>query len=137
MKAIVYTDGASRGNPGPASCSAVILVDGLPEKELGLFLGKTTNNVAEYSGIILALEQAKQMGVMDVTIYSDSNLCVQQIKGVFKVSSPKLIPLYNRVKWLLQFFSRWEIHHVTRNKNKRADLLSNNVLDLQELLSTS
>ena len=84
MKAVIYTDGASRGNPGLASCSAVILTEGLPEKEFALFLGKTTNNVAEYSGIILALQQAKRLGISEVVVYSDSNLCVQQLNS-FKV----------------------------------------------------
>lgn len=134
MKADVYVDGASRGNPGPASCSCVFLVDGLSEKEFGLFLGNTTNNVAEYSGIVLALEQARRLNVKEVAIYSDSNLCVQQIKGSFKVSSRNLIPLHDRVKKLLRFFTKWEIHHIPRERNGRADSLSNCVLDLHKLI---
>lgn len=135
MKATIYIDGASRGNPGPASCAAVILADGLPEKEFGLFLGKATNNIAEYSGIILGLEQAKQLGIEEVTIFSDSNLCVQQLRGAFKVSSKNLIPLYNKVKQMLRRFSKWEIHHIPREQNQRADYLADQVLDLQRLIN--
>jgi len=137
MRATIYIDGASRGNPGPASCSAVILAEGFPEKEYGLFLGNATNNIAEYSGIVLALEQARQLGIDEVAIFSDSNLCVQQIRGAFKVSSKNLIPLYNRVRRLLQYFSKWEIHHIPREQNERADSLSNRILDLRKLISQS
>lgn len=135
MKATIFTDGACRGNPGPAACSAVILAEGLPEKQCAMFLGDATNNIAEYSGVILALEQARQLGIDQVEVFSDSNLCVQQIKGAFKVSSENLLPLYNRVKYLLGHFSRWEINHIPREQNKRADALSNLVLDLHKLIS--
>ncbi len=135
MKATIYIDGASRGNPGPASCAAVILAEGLPEKEFGLFLGNATNNIAEYSGIVLGLEQAKQLGIEEVTIFSDSNLCVQQLRGAFKVSSKNLIPLYNKVKQMLRSFSKWEIHHIPREQNQRADSLTDQVLDLQRLIN--
>ena len=135
MKATIYIDGASRGNPGPASCAAVILAEGLPEKEFGLFLGNATNNIAEYSGIVLGLEQAKQLGIEEVTIFSDSNLCVQQLRGAFKVSSKNLIPLYNKVKEMLRSFSKWEIHHIPREQNQRADSLTDQVLDLQRLIN--
>ncbi len=135
MKATIFTDGACRGNPGPAACSAVILAEGLPEKQCAMFLGDATNNIAEYSGVILALEQARQLGIDQVEVFSDSNLCVQQIKGAFKVSSENLLPLYNRVKYLLGHFSKWEINHIPREQNKRADALSNLVLDLHKLIS--
>jgi ribonuclease HI len=135
MKATIFTDGACRGNPGPAACSAVIHAEGLPEKECAMFLGDATNNIAEYSGVILALEQATQLGIDQVEVFSDSNLCVQQIKGAFKVSSENLLPLYNRVKYLLGHFSKWEINHIPREQNKRADALSNLVLDLHKLIS--
>ncbi|HHX09841.1 MAG TPA: ribonuclease HI family protein, partial [Firmicutes bacterium] len=115
--------------------SAVILAEGLPEKQCAMFLGDATNNIAEYSGVILALEQARQLGIDQVEVFSDSNLCVQQIKGAFKVSSENLLPLYNRVKYLLGHFSKWEINHIPREQNKRADALSNLVLDLHKLIS--
>jgi len=135
MKATIYIDGACRGNPGPAACAAVVLVEGLPEKEFALFLGKATNNIAEYSGVILGLEQARRLGIDEVEIYSDSNLCVQQIKGAFKVSSDNLLPLYNRAKYLLGQFSKWDIRHIPREQNKRADALSNLVLNLHKVVS--
>ncbi|MGI6621277.1 MAG: ribonuclease HI family protein [Bacillota bacterium] len=135
MKATIFADGACRGNPGPAACSAVILVEGLPEKECAMFLGNATNNIAEYSAVILGLEQARQLGADEVAIYSDSKLCVEQIKGAFKVSSGNLLPLHNRVKYLLRYFPKWEIHHIPREQNRRADSLSNLVLDLHKLIS--
>lgn len=135
MKATIYIDGASRGNPGPASCAAVVLAEGLPEKEFGLFLGSTTNNVAEYSGLILALQEAGNLGADEIIVFSDSNLCVQQINGEFKVSSKNLIPFYNKAKQLLRRFSRWEMHHIPREQNERADSLSNRVLDLHEMMN--
>ncbi|HHY16713.1 MAG TPA: ribonuclease HI family protein [Firmicutes bacterium] len=135
MKATIYIDGASRGNPGPASCAAVVLAEGFPERELGLFLGSATNNIAEYSGLLLGLQEAKDMGAEEVLVFSDSNLCVQQVKGKFKVSSPNLIPLYNKAKRALRHFSKWEITHIPREQNKRADSLTNKVLDLYELMS--
>ncbi|HHW18592.1 MAG TPA: ribonuclease HI family protein [Firmicutes bacterium] len=132
MKGVVFFDGASRGNPGPASCSAVVRVEGLPEREVAAFLGTTTNNVAEYCGLLLGLYEARELGADEVAIFSDSNLCVQQLKGEYKVQSPNLIPLYQKVLSLLKKFSRWEISHVPREENKRADSLSNRILDLQE-----
>ena len=70
-----------------------------------------------------------------MAIYSDSKLCVEQIKGAFKVSSGNLLPLHNRVKYLLRYFPKWEIHHIPREQNRRADSLSNLVLDLHKLIS--
>ncbi|MFA6654938.1 MAG: ribonuclease HI family protein [Bacillota bacterium] len=135
MRTIMYIDGASRGNPGPASCAAVILSEGVPEREIGLFIGTTTNNVAEYAALILGLQEAKDLGSEEVVIFSDSNLCVQQIKGEFKVSSPHLSPLHKKAMDLLKSFSHWEIHHIPREKNERADSLTDRILDLERLIS--
>jgi ribonuclease HI len=135
VKATVYVDGASRGNPGPASCAAVICVEQAPEKRLGIYLGTATNNVAEYSGLILGLCEALDSGADEVDIRSDSNLCVQQVKGEFKVKNEGLIPLHHRVQYLLRKFRSWEISYVPREENAAADSTSNRVLDLQELLA--
>ena len=135
MKAIVNIDGASRGNPGPASCAAVVSVEKAPEMRLGIYLGTTTNNVAEYSGLILGIAQALDSGADELQIRSDSNLCVQQVKGAFKVKSEKLIPLHARVQYLLGKVKSWDISYVPREQNTAADSVSNRVLDLQELMA--
>jgi len=135
VKAIVNIDGASRGNPGAASCAAVVRLEGAPERRLGLYLGTTTNNVAEYSGLILGITEALDEGADEIEIRSDSNLCVQQVKGEFKVKNQKLIPLHQRVQYLLRRFRAWEIRHVSREENTAADSVSNRVLDLQELMA--
>lgn len=134
MKAVISIDGASRGNPGPASCAAVVRTEGAPERCYGLYLGITTNNVAEYSGLILGVTEALDAGADEVEIRSDSNLCVQQVKGEFKVKNEKLIPLHRRVMNLLRRFRTWEITYIPREENTEADSVSNRVLDLQELI---
>jgi len=135
MKATIHIDGASRGNPGLASCAAVIQVEGCAQRELAVFLGTTTNNVAEYSGLILALYEAQDMGAREVVIYSDSNLCVKQVRGEYKVTSENIIPLHRKVVSLLGRFEKWEINHIPREENQLADALSNRVLDLHKAIS--
>lgn len=135
MKAVVNIDGASRGNPGPSSCAAVVRVEGAPERHFGIYLGVTTNNVAEYSGLILGISEALNAGADEVLIRSDSNLCVQQVKGEFKVKNEKLIPLHNRVAYLLRKFRAWDIEYIPREENAAADAVSNRVLDLTELMA--
>ncbi len=135
MKAVVNIDGASRGNPGPASCAAVVRLDGAPEKHLGLYLGITTNNVAEYSGLILGLSESLDSGADEVEIRSDSELCVKQVKGEYKVKNEKLAPLHQRVMYLLHKFRSWSVNHVPREQNAAADAISNRVLDLSELMA--
>jgi len=135
LKAVVNLDGASRGNPGPSSCAAVVRVEGAPERHFGIYLGVTTNNVAEYSGLILGISEALNAGADEVLIRSDSNLCVQQVKGEFKVKNEKLIPLHNRVAYLLRKFRAWDIEYIPREENAAADAVSNRVLDLTELMA--
>ena len=135
MKAIVNIDGASRGNPGPASCAAVVRVEGSPERHFGIYLGVTTNNVAEYSGLILGITEALEAGANELLIRSDSNLCVQQVKGEFKVKNEKLIPLHSRAVYLLRKFRTWDVMYVPREENTEADAVSNRVLDLLEKIS--
>ncbi|HHY76271.1 MAG TPA: ribonuclease HI family protein [Firmicutes bacterium] len=134
MKAILNVDGASRGNPGEASCAAVIRTEDDKERRLGLYLGVATNNVAEYSALIAGLTECLDMGVTEVEIRSDSELCVRQIKGEYKVKNEGLIPLHKKVVGLLSRFERWEIRHVPRDENKAADSTSNRVLDLRAMI---
>ncbi|HHY44309.1 MAG TPA: ribonuclease HI family protein [Firmicutes bacterium] len=134
MKAILSVDGASRGNPGQASCAAVIKIGDQRERELGLYLGVATNNVAEYSAFIAGLTECLEMGVTEVEIRSDSELCVRQITGEYKVKNEGLAVLHRKVLGLLSRFEKWDIRHVPREENKAADSISNRVLDLRTLI---
>jgi len=129
-------DGAARGNPGPAGAGVHIeAVDGRPAEELVAALGKATNNVAEYSALLLALARAAEMGAETVEILSDSLLLVQQVNGVFKVRAPHLVPLVSEAVRRAKGFRRFSIRHVPREKNRLADRLANLGADESELLS--
>ncbi len=129
----VYIDGGSRGNPGPAA-AAFILTDhaGTKLKAEAFFLGQTTNNVAEYTGIVKALEAAKQIGTKQLTIFSDSELLVRQVNGRYKVKSEQIRPLFRQVCHLLGEFENWKVQHITREQNKEADKLVNQALNLEQ-----
>ncbi len=131
MNLIIHFDGGSRGNPGPASAGIVIRNADSDKTvyEAGHFLGKCTNNVAEYQGLIRSLEQAKTLGGEKLDIHSDSELLVRQITGQYRVKSPDLKPLYEQAKKLLADFNDWKIQHVYRDKNQRADELANLAMD--------
>jgi phosphoribosylglycinamide formyltransferase-1 len=129
----IYTDGASRGNPGPAA-AAFVLADshGRELEARGMYLGETTNNVAEYMGLAGALEAAKQMSSKQLCVYSDSELMVKQINGQYKVKSEQIRPLYQQVMALLESFDSYQVKHIPRGKNSRADGLCNRALDRQQ-----
>ncbi len=130
MKAILYSDGASRGNPGPAGAGAVLLdEDGHVLAELTKFLGVTTNNVAEYNGFILGLEEAKRRGVDDLDVRMDSLLVVEQMRGRWKIKHPNMKPLALRAGELFASFPKRTIAHVPRDANAIADALSNKAID--------
>jgi formyltetrahydrofolate-dependent phosphoribosylglycinamide formyltransferase len=129
----VYTDGGSRGNPGP-SAAGFVLKD-KNENRLcakGLFLGENTNNVAEYTAVCKALEAAKKLGAEKVTVFCDSELLVRQVNGKYKVKSEKLRPLFRQTVNLLAEFETWKVKHVAREKNKEADNLVNQALNLEQ-----
>jgi len=131
MQVIVYTDGGSRGNPGPAAAGFVIdEASGRRLMARGLVLGETTNNVAEYTAVIKGLESARALGADEVTVYSDSQLLVRQLNGEYKVKSDQIRPLFEEAKSLLEQFASYAIHHVTRDKNAEADRLVNRALDV-------
>lgn len=132
LRATAEVDGASRGNPGPAACGVILSVEGFPSREIGVYLGETTNNVAEYCGLILALREARAEGVTDLTVISDSQLMVSQVNGEFKVSSEKLVPLHQKVMHLKSSFSSFVMRYVPREENVRADKLTARVLKLIE-----
>jgi ribonuclease HI len=127
----IYIDGGARGNPGPAAAGAVIesVEDGTALFEAGLYLGKTTNNAAEYSGLVAALKAAVKLKAKEIDVYSDSELLVRQMVGEYRVKSAGLKEFYNEARSLLRHFDRCEFHHICREKNERADSLVNLAID--------
>jgi ribonuclease HI len=132
----MFADGGSRGNPGPAACGAVLYdSEGSVVREVGIFLGVATNNVAEWQGLIAGLEAAHTLGAESVKVRLDSELVVKQLRGEYKVRQPHLIPLHARAKNVLRHFTRVDIQHVRRNQNAAADALVNQVLDMRKSLA--
>ncbi len=128
---VLMVDGASRGNPGP-SAIGVVVKDARAQvvKEISEYIGKGTNNVAEYRALIRALEEAKALGARSVEIRSDSELLVSQLQGNYKVKSPDLGPLYLDVVGLLRDFDRYAVVKIPRGENAAADALANRAIDL-------
>jgi ribonuclease HI len=123
-------DGGSRGNPGPASYGVVIRdPHGEIVARLKKYIGRTTNNVAEYYGLIAALDYAQSHSIGVLRVESDSELLVKQMRGQYKVKSADLKPLYERAKKMSQTFAAFRIDHVYREQNREADLLANQALD--------
>jgi ribonuclease HI len=123
-------DGAARGNPGPASYG-VLIRDGQGElvAKLKKYIGRMTNNVAEYYGLIAALDYAESHGIRALRVESDSELLVKQMQGQYKVKSEDLRPLFERAKKMSQGFESFRIDHVYREQNREADALANEALD--------
>jgi ribonuclease HI len=126
----IQADGASRGNPGESAAGAVISDSrGRTVKELKCFLGMATNNVAEYRAVILALKKALELGAGSVTVYLDSELVVRQLRGEYKVREGHLKILHQQAVEILNQFSKYVIHYVPREENRRADQLANEAID--------
>lgn len=133
-EAIIYSDGAARGNPGPAGAGAVVSdPDGKVLAEVCKYLGETTNNQAEYEAMILAIEKARDLGATRITIYADSELVVKQLRGEYKVKNEGLKPLFQRAFGLLRHFGSFSVNYIPREKNRRADQLANLAIDGQVL----
>ena len=127
---VVYSDGAARGNPGPASYGAVVIdPQGNTLAELSQALGFTTNNIAEYNGLLAGLEAALELGARRVEVRMDSELIVRQAIGRYRVKNEGLIPLFRRLQELRARFDHVVFAHVPRALNKRADALANRALD--------
>ncbi|HUA00920.1 MAG TPA: reverse transcriptase-like protein [Candidatus Aquilonibacter sp.] len=127
---VANIDGASRGNPGPASYAVILRdPDGKVILELGKKLGRDTNNVAEYYALLAALDYAATHQIPALRIRSDSELLVRQMQGRYKVKSPDLKPLYERASKLARQFEYFVIEHVRRESNREADALANLALD--------
>jgi len=129
-KLIIYTDGAARGNPGPAAIG-VILKDekGNIAATISRRLAPTTNNQAEYQAIIAALEKAVSLGARNVALKSDSELVVKQINGLYKIKNTALRPLYQQVVQLIGTLESFSITYIPRERNTAADALANKALD--------
>lgn len=130
MKFIIYTDGGSRGNPGPAALGVFITDDhGNLVYKKGLYLGIQTNNFAEYSALVHALEVASGLGGQHLDVRMDSELIVRQMNGQYKIKEPTLVKLARQVKILAQEFREVSYTHVRREYNKEADKMVNIALD--------
>jgi ribonuclease HI len=127
---VAHVDGGARGNPGPAGFG-VMLRDGggAAVAELSEYLGHQTNNVAEYSALLAALNYALQHGFAALKVFSDSELMVKQIKGQYKVSNPALKELHTKARGLIARLDSFSITHVLREKNRDADRLANLAMD--------
>lgn len=123
-----WIDGAARGNPGHAGFGVLLEINGSEESIIG-YLGRTTNNVAEYSGLIAALSLAVRRGVTRLTVFSDSQLLVRQLLGQYRVKAAHLKPLFLKASQLRRQIPRVEIRHVGREENSHADGLANQAVD--------
>jgi ribonuclease HI len=127
---LIHIDGASRGNPGEAGYGVFVQrPDGTEVAGLYGYLGRTTNNVAEYKALVHALLYAIESGAKRVTICSDSELVVKQMAGIYKVKHPSMIPLHREAQALLARFEDAKLRHVPREKNRDADRLANEAVD--------
>jgi ribonuclease HI len=132
-EAIIYTDGGSRGNPGDSSCAYVICkTDDTVVEKSGFYLGMATNNQAEYLGFKKGLERARDLGIDKISLFSDSQLVVNQMNGIYKVKNQELAPLHQDVKSLAESFEKITFTYVPREHNKIADSEVNRILDEHE-----
>jgi ribonuclease HI len=126
----IFTDGASRGNPGPASIGVVFkLKDGVELAEHSEAIGRATNNVAEYRAVVAALEHCQRWRIKRVNLNMDSELIVRQLHGTYRVKSPDLRPLYQQVVFLSKGLAEFRVRHIKRALNGHADALANRALD--------
>ena len=126
----LYTDGAAKGNPGPAGIGIFMECDGVSLQEVGEYIGEATNNAAEYKALIRGLKLARELNATRVDAFSDSELMVRQLNGQYRVKTPTLKPLYNEACDLRKSFDAFEIQHIPRSLNQEADRLAN--LGIQE-----
>src|ERR1039458_1527143 len=127
---IAHIDGGSRGNPGPAAFGVAIETpQGQPVTAFGKYMGRTTNNVAEYQGLLAALEYALNHEHPRLRVLTDSELMAHQINGRYKVRSPDLKPLFDKAKGLISRLESFSIRHVYREQNREADRLANEAMD--------
>jgi len=123
-----HTDGASKGNPGPSSIGFTIEKEGVILEEYSKYIGETTNNTAEYTALISTIKRMKTLKATDIIIYSDSELAVKQINGIYKVKNKGLKPLFSEVMKLLEEFDSFRVIHIYREENSIADRLANKAI---------
>ncbi len=124
----INIDGASKGNPGPAGIGVVICKDDVVIKNISSYIGNTTNNIAEYTALIYALEEALILKAKSLKVSSDSQLLCCQINGQYKVRHENLLPLYERAKHLIKAFDEFSIRYIPRQENTGADKLATNAV---------
>jgi ribonuclease HI len=131
VRLVIHTDGAARGNPGPAGAGAILrdAATGETVAEIAEGLGRATNNVAEWTAVRLALDEARRQGADRVDLRMDSELVARQITGIYRVKHPDLKPIHAAVMELLRSFDGYTVGHVPRALNKDADRLSNVAID--------
>ena len=125
----IFTDGASKGNPGPAGIGVVIYQDGRIIKEISKAIGTQTNNFAEYTAVIYALQEALILKATAVKIHTDSELISNQIKGRYKIKHPDMKRLFDQAQHLAEGFEQLEVIYIKRGRNKAADRLATAVLE--------
>lgn len=129
LKVTAWVDGASRGNPGPSGYGVFMKTEAGEIIEIAGYLGTTTNNVAEYSGLLEALATAESEGASELDVISDSELLVKQMLGTYRVRHPNLVPLFQKARGMASRFRRFSIRHTLRAGNKDADRLANLAVD--------
>jgi ribonuclease HI len=130
VKVVVHVDGGARGNPGPAAAAAVLSTPaGEVLDEADELLGRATNNVAEYRGLLLGLRRARELGATEVEVVNDSELVAKQLTGAYKVKHPDMRPLHAEALTALDGFERWTVRSVPRAQHAQADALVNAALD--------
>lgn len=127
----VYIDGASKGNPGPSGIGVVVCQDSQTIKNLSCYIGNATNNVAEYTALIYALQQGLMLNAEYIKINTDSQLLSRQLNKVYKIKSPQILGLYNQVLHLMGGFKRVLVEHISRGDNRGADKLANQAIKRQ------
>ena len=133
MRVIVNIDGGSRGNPGPAAAGVVIRAqdDGNVLHVAGVYMGRATNNVAEYNGLLEALKRAAALGADEIEVLSDSELLVKQMNGEYRVRNATLKPLFEEANRLWNKFAKVTVRYIPREQNQEADKLANKAMNLK------
>jgi len=130
VRVVVHVDGGARGNPGPAAAASVVSTpEGEVLDESAEMLGHVTNNVAEYRGLLLGLQRARELGATEVEVVNDSELVARQVNGTYKVKHADMKPLHAAALDVLGGFERWTVRSVPRARNAHADALVNQALD--------
>lgn len=124
----IYIDGASKGNPGPSAIGVVITENGKPVRNLYRYIGEATNNIAEYSALIAALEEGLILKAQCLSIKTDSELLYRQMTKVYRVKNEHILALYTQAQRLISGFTRVSLNHIPRELNKEADKLANKAI---------